>query len=305
MGMLDGRVVIVTGGGRGLGRSHCLELARQGATVVVNDLGTSVEGGPDTTSCAEEVAGEIGDMGGLARASAVSVADNAAVEALVTKTTEEFGRLDAVVNNAGVMRDKMITGMSEDDFDQVIAVHLKGTWVLTRHACAFWRSRAKAGETVHGRIVNTTSGTGLFGNVGQANYGAAKAGIANLTIISAMEMQRYGVTANAISPIARTRMTELLPAMQSGAPEGWDPYDPGNASPVVAWLASEESGWLTGAILRVDGSRVQRMRSWEIDPVVQYASPTGERLNAAELDGGLRAAFGISPSGMPSGSITS
>jgi NAD(P)-dependent dehydrogenase (short-subunit alcohol dehydrogenase family) len=251
------------------------------------------------------VAQEITALGGAARASAASVTDYGAVEKLVRQTTEEFGQLDAVVNNAGIMRDRMITGMTEDDFDQVIAVHLKGTWALTRHACAHRRARAKEGQPVSGRIINTTTGTGLFGNLGQANYGAAKAGIANLTIITAMEMQRYGVTANAISPIARTRMTQNLPAMQGAAPEGWDPYDPANAAPVVAWLASDASGWLTGAILRVDGTRVQRMRSWEIDPEVQYRSPDGERLHATDLDHGLRTAFGVFPRGMPSDSITS
>jgi NAD(P)-dependent dehydrogenase (short-subunit alcohol dehydrogenase family) len=197
----------------------------------------------------------------------------------------------------------MLTGMSEEDFDQVIAVHLKGAFNLTRHACDHWRSVAKAGGEASGRIVNTTSGTGLFGNVGQANYGAAKAAIANLTVITAMEMDRYGVTANAISPIARTRMTEGLPSMQDDANGSWDRFDPANASPVVAWLASAGSGWLTGAVLRIDGNTVQKVRGWDVDPRASYRSRSGERLEATEMGRGMRLALGTLPSGPPSGSI--
>jgi NAD(P)-dependent dehydrogenase (short-subunit alcohol dehydrogenase family) len=304
MGMLDGRVVIVTGGGRGLGRSHCLELASHGATVVVNDLGGGLHGEEgDRSSPAGEVVAAIEEAGGTAISDGTSVADFAGMAALVERTVERFGRLDAVVNNAGIIRDRMLTGMSEEDFDQVLAVHLKGTFNLTKHACDHWRSVAKAGGEASGRIVNTTSGTGLFGNVGQANYGAAKAAIANLTVITAMEMDRYGVTANAISPIARTRMTEGLPSMQDDANGSWDRFDPANASPVVAWLASAGSGWLTGAVLRVDGNTVQKVRAWEVDPRVSYRSRSGERLEATELDRGMRLALGTLPSGPPSGSI--
>ena len=210
-----GRVVIVTGGGRGLGRQHCLELAHHGATVVVNDLGVGLHGEGDEASPAEEVVAEITTGGGTASADGASVTDFGAVAELVERTVADHGRLDGIVNNAGIVRDRMITGMSEDDFDLVVAVHLKGTWNLTHHACSYWRERAKAGEPISGRIVNTTSGAGLFGNIGQSNYGPAKAAIASLTMITAMEMDRYDVTANAISPLARTRMTEGLPGMQA------------------------------------------------------------------------------------------
>jgi NAD(P)-dependent dehydrogenase (short-subunit alcohol dehydrogenase family) len=298
MGFLDGRVVIVTGAGRGLGRQHALELARHGATVVVNDL---VEG---VSSPADQVVAEIDAAGGVASADGASVTDFAAVGELVERTLKAHGRIDAVVNNAGIVRDRMITTMSEEDFDLVVAVHLKGTWNLTRHVCGHWRELAKAGGVVSGRIVNTTSGTGLFGNVGQSNYGAAKAAIANLTVITAMEMDRYGVTANAISPLARTRMTEGLPAMREPV-EGWDAYDPANASPVVAYLCSAASGWLSGNVLRVQGDTVQRLRPWEVDPHATYRGAPGEPVDATALDRGLRVALGAFPRGLPSGSVSS
>jgi NAD(P)-dependent dehydrogenase (short-subunit alcohol dehydrogenase family) len=305
MGFLDGRVVIVTGAGRGLGRQHCLELAHHGATVVVNDVGVGLQGGEDAgVSPADGVVAEITAAGGVATADGASVSDFAAVGELVERTLGAHGRIDAVVNNAGIVRDRMITGMSEEDFDVVVAVHLKGTWNLTRHVCGHWRDVAKAGGSLSGRIVNTTSGTGLFGNVGQSNYGPAKAAIANLTMITAMEMERYGVTANAISPLARTRMTEGLPAMQPPL-GGWDRYDPANASPVVAYLCSAASGWLSGNVLRIQGDTVQRLRPWDIDPHTTYRGAPGAPVDAIALDRGLRVAFGAFPSGLPSGSVGS
>jgi NAD(P)-dependent dehydrogenase (short-subunit alcohol dehydrogenase family) len=302
MGMLDGRVVIVTGGGRGIGRSHALELAGRGATVVVNDVGVDLRGEATKDGPAGGVVAEIEASGGRAMPDTTSVTHFDGVRTLVERTVDAFGRLDGVVNNAGIVRDKMLTSMTEDDFDLVLAVHLKGTFNLTRHACEYWRSVAKAGGEVTGRIVNTTSGTGLFGNVGQANYGAAKAAVANLTVITAMEMERYGVTANAISPLARTRMTESLPSMQ-GASGDWDRYSPGNSSPVVAWLTSVGSGWLSGSVLRIDGNTVQRVQGWHVDGRAAYRSRTGERLEADELDKGIRLAFGVLPGGLPSTSI--
>jgi NAD(P)-dependent dehydrogenase (short-subunit alcohol dehydrogenase family) len=305
MGLLDGRVAIVTGAGRGLGRAHCLELARHGAAVVVNDLGVGLHGEQgEGASPGDEVVREIVALGGRAIADGTSVSDFKAVQELVERTVETFGRLDAVVNNAGIVRDRMITGMSEEDFDLVIDVHLKGTWNLTRHACAHWRDRSKAGADVSGRIVNTTSGTGLFGNVGQCNYGAAKGGIASLTIITAMEMARYGVTANAISPLARTRMTEGLATMHPPE-DAFDVFDPGNASPVVAYLCSEESRWLSGSVLRVQGDTVQILRPWSVDAARSFRSAPGRRLDVGELDLGLRIAAGAFPAGLPSGSVAS
>jgi NAD(P)-dependent dehydrogenase (short-subunit alcohol dehydrogenase family) len=298
--MLDGRVAIVTGGGRGIGRSHCLELASQGATVVVNDLGAAVDGTGIDATPAQEVVEAIRRAGGTAIADCTSVTDWEGVAGLVHRTVERYGSLDVVVNNAGIIRDHMITSLSEDDWDQVVSVHLKGTFTVTKHACDHWRAVAKAGGRVAGRIVNTTSGTGLFGNVGQAPYGAAKAAIANLTVITAMEMQRYAVTANAISPMALTRMGATMTGMEGYDPDpGWDPMDPGNSSPLVAWLASPASGWLTGQVLRVVAGTVWRMRPWEIDER-PYRASGGGRLDAGELDLGLRRLYGILPAGIPS-----
>jgi NAD(P)-dependent dehydrogenase (short-subunit alcohol dehydrogenase family) len=267
MGVLDGRVVIVTGGGRGIGRAHCLELAAQGAAVVVNDLGVGVHSEEaDAASPAEAVIAEITAAGGTAVADGASVTNWEGMRALVAATVGRFGRLDAVVNNAGIVRDRMITGLEEEDWDAVVAVHLKGTFALTKHACDHWRNASKRGERVTGRAINTTSGAGLLGNIGQSPYGTAKAAIAGLAIITAMEMQRYGVTANAISPWARTGMTESLAAAGAGgSANGWDPLDPSNSSPVVAWLASEDSGWLTGQVLRISGNTLWRMIPWTVD----------------------------------------
>ncbi|WP_432841531.1 SDR family NAD(P)-dependent oxidoreductase [Dactylosporangium sp. CA-092794] len=307
--MLNGRVVIVTGGGRGIGRSHCLTLAGLGATVVVNDLGVTVRGERSEETPADSVVAEIVAKGGAAVADNTSVTDSDGIGKLVARTVEQFGRLDAVVNNAGILRDRMITSLTLADFEAVMAVHVSGTFAVTKHACDYWRAMSKAGEPVAGRIVNTTSGTGLFGNIGQSPYGAAKAAIANLTMITAMEMQRYGVTANAISPIAATRMTGTVEhlagpdgtAGAGGAP-GWTPMDPGNSSPVVAWLASEASGWLTGAVLRVDGNKVSRMRPWAVDEDVTYVGPAGRPVPAQALDAGMRAAYGLVPKGLPASS---
>jgi NAD(P)-dependent dehydrogenase (short-subunit alcohol dehydrogenase family) len=296
MGLLEGRVVIVTGGGRGLGRAHSLALATQGATVVVNDLGVGLHGeADDDSSPADQVVTEIESAGGTAWADGTSVADWDGMEALVARTVERFGGLHAVVNNAGFIRDRMLVSMSEDDFDSVLAVHLKGTVALTKHACAYWRERSKAGERVTGRIVMTTSGAGLFGNAGQANYGSAKGAIATLAGIVALEMERYGVTANAISPIAATRMLASIGRSGDGD-DGWDPLDPANASPVVAWLCSEESGWLSGAVLRVDGNTVYRVKGWAVEN--GYGSRSGEALTVEELGLGIRKMFGAAPAGL-------
>jgi NAD(P)-dependent dehydrogenase (short-subunit alcohol dehydrogenase family) len=296
MALLEGRVVLVTGGGRGIGRNHCLELASHGATVVVNDLGVGVQGeGADETP-AQQVVAEIEAAGGTAIADATSVTDFEGVGSLVKRIVARFGRLDAVVNNAGILRDGMLTSMSEDDWDVVIGTHLKGTFAVTKHACDYWRATAKGGQPVSGRVVNTTSGTGLFGNIGQANYGAAKAAIATFTVITAMEMDRYQVTVNAISPLARTRMTATILG-ESGGPGEWDKFDPANSSPVVAWLVSERSGWLTGAILRIDGNQIQRVRPWEVDAGTVFRAARDGRLEAGEIDAGLRRAYSVLPRG--------
>jgi NAD(P)-dependent dehydrogenase (short-subunit alcohol dehydrogenase family) len=219
---------------------------------------------------------------------------------MVERTVSEFGRLDAVVNNAGILRDKMLTNMAEEDFDAVIAVHLKGSFNLTHHASLHWRALGKAGRPVSGRIVNTTSGAGLWGNVGQINYATAKAGLVAMTTVTAMEMGRYGVTANVVSPIARTRMTADL--AWDGTAAGFDRLDPANTSPAVAWLVSEESGWLTGALLRVDGDTIMRVKGFEMDEVVRYRTAPGAKLDATRLDAGMRKAYGLLPGGIPTAS---
>ncbi|MFL6090135.1 MAG: SDR family NAD(P)-dependent oxidoreductase [Aeromicrobium sp.] len=293
-GLLDGRVVIVTGGGGGIGRSHCLELASHGAVVVVNDLGVALDGDATASDPASQVVATIEESGGTASANGRSVADFDAMRGLVSETVERYGRLDAIVNNAGILRDGVITSSSAEDFDAVLSVHLKGTFNLTKHACDYWRAEYKSGQPTAARIVNTTSGAGLMGSVGQIAYGAAKAAIANMTMTTALEGARYGVTANCISPLAATRMTATVGWEAESA--GWDRLDPANSSPVVAWLCSEASGWLTGRILRVDGADLYPVQPWTIGPGLR--SRTGERLDANEIDAGLRIAFGTAPAGV-------
>lgn len=298
MSLVGSKVAVVTGGGRGLGRAHCLALAAAGATVVVNDIGVGLDGTTTSETPAKEVVAEIVAAGGRAEADATSVTDWQGVEALVARVVEEHGHLDIVVNNAGIVQDRMLFAMSEQEFDSVIDVHLKGTFVLTRHACAYWRSVAKRGEAVSGRIINTTSGTGLFGNIGQANYGAAKAGIVGLTIATALEMRRHGVTCNAISPIAATRMTEGVAQVQ--APETLDGFfarDPANASGLVVYLASVAADWLTGQVFRVDGHRVHRLRGWSLDGEV--VAPDARAVTAEQLVEALPLLYGARPSGRP------
>jgi len=299
MALLMGRVAIVTGGGRGIGREHCLELARHGARVVVVDPGVGVRGESTDEDPADQVVSEIAAMGGEAYVEKGSVADWSTCERIVSAAVDRFGRLDAVVNNAGILRDRMITSMTEDDFDAVIAVHLKGTFQMTKHACDHWRTLAKAGAGTGGRIINTTSGAGFGGNIGQASYAAAKGGIISLTLTTALEMARYDVTANAVSPVARTRMSADLSSFGSGIPDGdhFDPLHPGLISPLVAYLASSHSGWLSGQVLRVEGNTLFRMEGWHKGGGT-YRSHNGKRLEAEELVAGIRLAYGTFPSGV-------
>jgi NAD(P)-dependent dehydrogenase (short-subunit alcohol dehydrogenase family) len=280
MGICDGRVVIVTGSGRGIGREHALAYAAEGAKVVVNDLGGDMRGDGGDPSPAMEVVEEIKAMGGEAVADGENVADFAGAGRMVQRAIDSFGRLDTIVNNAGILRDRMLTNMEESEWDSVIAVHLKGTFGPTRHAAAYWREQAKAGNPVQGRIVNTSSPSGVFGNAGQTNYGAAKAGIAAFTIICGLELERYGVCANAIAPVARTRMTENLGFGQ--APEGatFDALDPANISPVVVWLGSNENADVNGRVFLVDGDRVSVAEGWRRGPT---ARNDGMRWEPAQL----------------------
>lgn len=293
--LLHDRVIIVTGGGRGLGRSHCLELASHGAVVVVNDLGVGLGGEMSEENPAQDVVDEIVDAGGVASLGAGSASDWTAMGEVVASTVERFGRLDGIVNNAGILRDATITNLGEKDWDAVLDVHLKGTFTLTHHACAHWRAEHKAGRPVRGRVVNTTSGAGLAGNVGQAAYSAAKAGIIALTQVTAMEGERYGVTANAISPIAATRMMASA-GIGTAQEHGWSPLDPENASPVVAWLCSEESGWITGQVLRINGNELIAMEPWRTGR--SFVARSGERLDATEIDLSMRRALGAYPGGL-------
>ncbi len=256
-GICEGRVVIVTGAGRGLGREHALEFARQGAQVVVNDLGASNQGEGTDDSPAADVVKEIRAMGGEAVTNGADVADWDQAKALVIQAIDTFGKLDVVVNNAGFVRDRMFVSCSEEEWDAIIRVHLKGHFCVSRHAAEYWRGEAKAGNPVDARIVNTSSGAGVLGSVGQSNYSAAKGGIATLTLVQAAELGRYGITANAICPIARTRMTEGAFGDVMKAPEhGFDINDPANVSPFVAWLGSKQSKSVTGRVWEVFGGTI-------------------------------------------------
>jgi NAD(P)-dependent dehydrogenase (short-subunit alcohol dehydrogenase family) len=261
MGLLDGKVAIVTGAGRGLGRSHALALASAGANVVVNDLGANVAGvGADRTP-AQKVVAEVEALGVRALADGENVADFEGARRLVDRAVETFGRLDILINNAGILRDRMLVNMDEAEWDAVIEVHLKGHFAPTRHAAAYWRERAKAGEEVRARVINTSSPSGVFGNVGQANYAAAKAGIAAFTIVVAQELERYGVTVNCIAPNARTRMTEGAFDLPPAGGE-FDPLDPANNSPAVVALCADEAQGITGQVFHIFGGAVDMLRPW-------------------------------------------
>ena len=281
-GICAGRAVIVTGAGRGLGRAHALELGRHGAQVVVNDLGCELDGSGGGSGPAGEVVEEIRAAGGEAVANGDDVADFEGAGRMVAAALGAFGGLQVVVNNAGFVRDRMFANVAEDEWDAVIRVHLKGHFAVARHATAHWRDQAKAGQPVDARIINTSSGAGILGSVGQAAYSAAKAGIATLTLVQAAELGRYGVTVNALCPAARTRMTEGVFTEMMATPDRPDAFDamaPDNVSPLVAWLASAQSGHVTGRMFEVEAGKVGIATGWQHGPTVDK----GDRWDAAEL----------------------
>jgi NAD(P)-dependent dehydrogenase (short-subunit alcohol dehydrogenase family) len=276
VGLLDGRIAIVTGAGRGIGRAHALELARQGAKVVVNDYGVSLAGEKDDglpkTGPAHEVVAEIEALGGEAVVNDADVADFEQAAAMVQQAIDTYGGLDILVNNAGFVRDRMLVNATEDEWDAVIRVHLKGHFAPLRHAAAYWRAESKAGRQRAGRVVNTSSGAGLQGSIGQIAYSAAKGGIATMTLVAAAELGRVGVTVNAIAPVARTRMTE-------GAFDTSGMALPEDNSPIVAWLASEAAGHVTGRVFEIDGGKLTLEDAWRHGA----SRDNGSRWDAADL----------------------
>jgi NAD(P)-dependent dehydrogenase (short-subunit alcohol dehydrogenase family) len=284
MGALDGRVAIITGAGRGLGREHALLFAREGAKVVVNDLGGDQGGGGADLTPAQQTVADIEAMGGEAVVNGDNVADWAGAERLVAQAVDAFGDLHVLVNNAGILRDRVVVNMTEEEWDVVVDVHLKGHFAPTHFAANYWRDQTKAGKDVSAAIVSTTSTSGLFANPGQANYGAAKTGIATLSQICAKELSRYGVRSNAIAPAARTRLTEATPGLSEVVkpPEdGFDVWDPANVSPFVAYLATEGCPF-TGETFLVQGGTVQRVQSWTAAEKIEK----DDRWTVAELASG-------------------
>jgi NAD(P)-dependent dehydrogenase (short-subunit alcohol dehydrogenase family) len=281
MGALDGRVAIITGAGRGLGREHALLFASEGAKVVVNDLGGDMHGEGGDPSSAMQTVADIEAMGGEAVVNGDNVADWDGAQRMVRQAIDAFGDLHVLVNNAGILRDRVIVNMTEAEWDAVIAVHLKGHFCPTRHAAAYWREQTKAGKEVSASIVHTSSTSGLFANPGQANYGAAKTGIATLSQICAKELGRYGVRSNAIAPAARTRLTEATPGLSEVVKppeEGFDVWDPANVSPFVAYLATAACPF-TGETFLVQGGTVQRVQSWSSAEKIDK----GDRWTVSEL----------------------
>jgi NAD(P)-dependent dehydrogenase (short-subunit alcohol dehydrogenase family) len=275
--LLEGRVAIVTGAGRGIGRAHARELARQGAKVVVNDFGVSLSG-EKADSPAHEVVAEIEALGGEAVLNGADVADFDQAAAMVQQAIDTYGALDILVNNAGFVRDRMLVNTAEDEWDAVIRVHLKGHFAPLRHAGAYWRNEAKEGRTRAARVVNTSSGAGLQGSIGQTTYSAAKAGIAAMTLVAAAELGRYGVTVNAIAPVAKTRMTE-------GAFDTSGMALPEDNAPIVAWLASVDAGDVTGRVIEIDGGRICLEQGWSHGP----RKDAGRRWEAVEVGDAVRA----------------
>jgi len=295
-GICEGRVVIVTGAGRGIGAAHALEFARQGAKVVVNDIGGALDGSGTDVTPAQEIVDRIKADGGEAVTSYADVTDFDAAARLVQTAVDTFGGLHTLVNNAGAVRDRMFVNMSADEWDTAIRINLRGHFCPARHAAAYWRDQAKAGNPVDARIVNTSSGAGLMGSVGQANYGAAKAAIAALTLMQAAELARYGITANAIAPSARTRMTEAVFAeMMAEVESGFDAMAPENIAPLVVWLGSNESADVTGRVFEVEGGKISVADGW------QHGTPTdrGQRWDPAEIGPAVRELLGREPHPAP------
>ena len=266
MGALDGRVAVITGAGRGIGREHALLFAKEGAKIVVNDLGGDNTGQGSDSGPARDVVDEIIAAGGTAVANTENIATWGGAESVVLQAIDEFGRFDVLVNNAGILRDSFIAGMEESQWDAVIAVHLKGHFAMLRHAAAYWKAQSKAGNQPNAAVINTASGSGVtLPNAGQANYGSAKAGIAALTLIAAEELERYGVRVNAIAPIARTRLTLATPGMGSLMTEPevgeLDLFSPSNISPLVAYLATEKCS-ITGKVYAVQGGAITALTGW-------------------------------------------
>ncbi len=269
MGILKDKVAIVTGAGRGLGRSHALVMAAEGAKVIVNDLGGGMDGGGAAKTPAQEVVDEIRSRGGAASANYDDVASWSGAEKLIEQAVGEYGRLDILVNNAGILRDRMCFNMGEEDWDAVIRVHLKGHFAPTRFACTYWREAAKAGKEVYGRIINTASEAGVFGNGGQANYSAAKAGILAVTMVVCREMEKYGITVNCIAPRAVTRMTETI--FGAFGEEAMKELEPRNVSALVAYLASPDAQEINGQAFIVYGRMIQLIKGWHSVATIEHA----------------------------------
>ena len=289
--LCKGRVVIVTGAGRGIGRSHALAFAREGAQVVVNDLGTDRAGHGKDTATAPRVVDEIRELGGEAVVDTNDISEWDSAAGVIRTAIDAFGGLDVLVNNAGFVRDRMFVNSTLEEWDAVIKVHLRGHFCVTRHAVDYWRDRSKQNRPVDARIINTSSGSGLYGNVGQSAYSAAKGGIASLTLVEAAELRRYGITANALAPSARTRMTEAVFGDRMQKPDsGFDIQDPDNISPLVVWLGSRESASVTGRVFDIEGGRITLVDGWNDGPTAdqharwesQQIGPTVHRLIAEQ-----------------------
>ena len=297
----EGRVAVVTGAGRGIGREYALMLAEHGAKVVVNDLGADPDGRGGDAGPAGEVVEEIRAMGGEAVVNGANVSDFEAARDMIHQAIDTFGTLDILINNAGILRDRMVFSMSESDWDAVVQVHLKGTFAPVHHAAAWWREQTKAGRSFEARIINTTSPSGIFGNVGQTNYGAAKAGIAAFTVISAMELVRYGVTVNCIAPSAFTRLTAPLMGGDQLPDDAKESMGPRWIAPIVIWLCSPEASNVTGRVWQVGGRSLAIAEGWSQGPVVKLDSQDPTVLGPIVADLMANAELNADMGGIPAG----